>query len=311
MPPMAAAWTAGAVGGLTGFARAACTRRTGDGAAPAPVLDCSAARVARAALVAAVRRHRWPAMLRSTPAPAPRRRLLRPSRSARSAPKPQARRRGRQGDKQMLVQATEVQYDYSNERVSAVGNVQIYYGGSTLEADKVIYDQKTKRLHAEGNVRLTEADGNDHLRRDHGSERRLSRRLRRFAAARRAGADPLRRRARRPLERQLSPSSRAASTPPASRARTIPKKPPLWQVKAARIIHDEGEKMMYFEDAQLEFFGVPIAYLPYFSAPDPTVKRKTGCADADLLARARSTASGSRSRTTGRWRRTTTSPSRR
>ncbi|MFZ1068884.1 MAG: LPS assembly protein LptD, partial [Pseudolabrys sp.] len=55
-----------------------------------------------------------------------------------------------------------------------------------------------------------------------------------------------------------------------------PKKPPLWQVKAARIIHDQGEKMMYFEDARLEFFGQPIAWLPYFSAPDPTVKRKTG-----------------------------------
>src|SRR6201990_2813457 len=34
--------------------------------------------------------------------------------------------------------------------------------------------------------------------------------------------------------------------------------------------------MMYFEDARLEFFGVPLAYMPYFSAPDPTVKRKTG-----------------------------------
>jgi LPS-assembly protein len=55
-----------------------------------------------------------------------------------------------------------------------------------------------------------------------------------------------------------------------------PKKPPLWQVKGARIIHDQNEKMLYFENAQLEFFGVPLAYLPYFSTPDPTVKRKTG-----------------------------------
>jgi LPS-assembly protein len=55
-----------------------------------------------------------------------------------------------------------------------------------------------------------------------------------------------------------------------------PKKPPLWQVKAARIIHDQTEKMIYFEDARIEFFGRPLAWLPYFSAPDPTVKRKTG-----------------------------------
>src|SRR5262249_61926678 len=46
----------------------------------------------------------------------------------------------------MLVQATEIRYDYTNNSVAAVGNVQIYYGGATVEADQVIYDQKTKRL---------------------------------------------------------------------------------------------------------------------------------------------------------------------
>jgi LPS-assembly protein len=60
---------------------------------------------------------------------------------------------------QMLVQATEVDYDYNNSQVSAVGNVQIFYNGTSLQADKVVYDQKTKRLHAEGNIRLTDADG--------------------------------------------------------------------------------------------------------------------------------------------------------
>src|SRR6266581_9271826 len=60
---------------------------------------------------------------------------------------------------QMLVQAVEVDYDYNNSRVSAVGNVQMFYNGTSVEADKVIYDQKTKRLHAEGNIRMTDADG--------------------------------------------------------------------------------------------------------------------------------------------------------
>src|SRR5215475_9385568 len=50
--------------------------------------------------------------------------------------------REKSGQRQMLVQASE-----------------IYYGDSTLEANRVVYDQKTKRLHAEGNVRLTEQDG--------------------------------------------------------------------------------------------------------------------------------------------------------
>src|SRR5450756_2679042 len=48
-----------------------------------------------------------------------------------------------------------------------------------------------------------------------------------------------------------------------------PKKPPLWQVKGARIVHDQTEKMLYFENAQLEFFGVPMA-LSLIHISEPT-----------------------------------------
>ena len=162
------------------------------------------------------------------------------------------------GQKQMLVQAREIDYDYTNHRVSAVGNVQIYYGGSTLEADKVIYDQTTKRLHAEGNVRLTEEDGKvtygdimdlsddyrdgfvDSLRLDSPDQTRMA-----AARAERTGGNYT----------VFHNGVYTACEP----CKDDPKKPPLWQVKAARIIHDQGEKMMYFEDASLEFFGEPIA----------------------------------------------------
>jgi LPS-assembly protein len=174
----------------------------------------------------------------------------------------------------MLIRAEEINYDYTNERVSAVGNVQLYFGGSTLEANRVIYDQKTKRLHAEGNVQLTEADGTvthaeimdlsddyrdgfvDSLRLDAPEQTR-------FAAPR----------AERVGDFTVFHNGVYTACEPCVED---PKRPPKWQVKAARIIHDQGEKMLYFEDAQLEFLGVPLAYMPYMSAPDPTVKRKTG-----------------------------------
>jgi LPS-assembly protein len=60
---------------------------------------------------------------------------------------------------QMLVRADELQYDNTNNRIIALGNVQIYYQRSTLEADRVVYEQTTKRMRAEGNARFTEADG--------------------------------------------------------------------------------------------------------------------------------------------------------
>ncbi len=164
---------------------------------------------------------------------------------------------------------------YNNLLVSAVGNVQIYYNGATIEADKVIYDQRSKRLHAEGNARLTEADGKvsygelldlsgdyrdgfiDPLRVETADQTRL--------AATRAD--------RTDKNYTVFQSGVYTACEP---CRDDPRKPPLWQVKAARIIHNESEKMMYFEDARIEFFGVPLAWMPFFSAPDPTVKRKTG-----------------------------------
>jgi LPS-assembly protein len=178
-------------------------------------------------------------------------------------------------DGQMLVQAVEVDYDYNNSRVSAVGNVQMFYNGTSVEADKVIYDQKTKRLHAEGNIRMTDAEGKityanimdlsddyrdgfvDSLRVDTADATRMAA----TRADRSSGNYTV-----------FENGVYTACAP----CKDDPKKPPLWQVKAARIIHDQSEKMLYFENAQLEFFGVPMAYLPYFSTPDPTVKRKTG-----------------------------------
>jgi LPS-assembly protein len=178
-------------------------------------------------------------------------------------------------DGQMLVQAVEVDYDYNNSRVSAVGNVQMFYNGTSIEADKVIYDQKTKRLHAEGNIRMTDADGKityanmmdlsddyrdgfvDSLRVDTADATRMAA----TRADRTSGNYTV-----------FENGVYTACAP----CKDDPKKPPLWQVKGARIIHDQIDKMLYFENAQLEFFGVPMAYIPYFSTPDPTVKRKTG-----------------------------------
>ncbi|WP_298101721.1 LPS-assembly protein LptD [Bradyrhizobium sp.] len=188
-------------------------------------------------------------------------------------PKPVTQRPANDG--QMLVQANEVDYDYNNSRVSAVGNVQLFYNGTSVEADRVIYDQKTKRLHAEGNIRMTDVDGKityadvidlsddyrdgfvDSLHVDTADSTRM--------AATRADRS----------NGNYTVFENGVYTACAP-CRDDPKKPPLWQVKAVRIIHDQLDKMLYFENAQLEFFGVPMAYLPYFSAPDPTVKRKSG-----------------------------------
>ena len=210
----------------------------------------------------------------------------------------------------MLVRADEVDYDYTNNRVSAVGNVQIYYSGSTLETDRVIYDQKTKRLHAEGNVRLTDADGKvtygqiidlsdnfrdgfvDSLRLDLPEQTRVA-----SSRAERSGGNFT----------VFENGVYTACEP----CKDNPLKPPEWQVKAARIIHDQGEKMLYFEDARHRVLrrAARLHAVPFGPRSDRQAQDRPAHADDHHQLAVRRRHDGAR--TIGRWRRTTTSPSRR
>ena len=186
-----------------------------------------------------------------------------------------AAKAGNDQKSRMLVDAREVVYDRDNDKVSAVGDVQVYYQGRVLEADRVTYDRKNKRVYAEGNARLTEADGTktygdrfnltddfrdgfiDSLRTETTTKSRFS-----SPRAERVGG-----------EQTVFDSGTFTACEPCKEA---PEKPPLWQVKAARIIHNNSEQRIYYENASIEFWGVPVAWFPRFSTPDPTVSRLSG-----------------------------------
>jgi LPS-assembly protein len=175
----------------------------------------------------------------------------------------------------MLVEAREVEFDRDNDRVSAIGEVKLYYQGRVLEADRVTYSRRDRRVIAIGNAQLTEQDGT----KTYGNRFDLTEDFRDgfVESLRLVGTENQRISAER-AERsggETSVFDRTSYTPckPCAEA---PERPPLWQVRAARVIHNKSERTMYFENAALEFFGVPVVWVPFFSAPDPTVKRKSG-----------------------------------
>lgn len=201
----------------------------------------------------------------------------------------------------MIVEAGELRYDANKNTVSAEGNARVYYKGRALEADRIVYDRNTGRVYAEGRVKLTERDGTVMYaeRLDLTSDFRDG-----FIESLRAETPPRKYINVPPGQLPLGlPELAGAKTgtyktyfsaPRAERvdANTTvfergtytacepcadnPDKPPLWRVRAKRIIHKSDEKMIYYEDASLEFFGIPVGYAPFFSAPDPSVTRKSG-----------------------------------
>ena len=174
----------------------------------------------------------------------------------------------------VLLDADELSYDETLGIVTASGDVELSQGERVLTADSVTYNQRDNTVSATGNVTLLEPTGEvlfaeyaeltDDMR--EGFLRGLSMLLlddSRFAAvtARRRGG----------VETQL----RKAVYSPCINC-VGPDGAPLWQIKAGTVTHNSEAREIVYRDARLEMLGVPIVYTPYFSHPDPTVKRKSG-----------------------------------
>lgn len=187
----------------------------------------------------------------------------------------------KQPDK-MFVEADQLVYDKDKNTVSAVGNVRIYYQGKTLQADRVIYDRNTGRVYATGHAKLINKDGNiiygDSFDMTKDFREGFVESLRATTTAKTYFSAPH----AEITQGAISVYNKGTYTACAACADN-PAKPPLWRVRAKRIIHNNNEHMIYYTDAWLEFLGVPVAYIPVFSSPDPTVHRKSGILTPQLI----------------------------
>ncbi|MGH3263395.1 MAG: LPS-assembly protein LptD, partial [Trebonia sp.] len=169
----------------------------------------------------------------------------------------------------------QVQYDRDLGLVVARGHVEFAQGDYILRADTVSYNQHADLVTATGNVSLLQPSG-DVLFADHaevtgdlkdGIVADLRMRTTddaRFAAVggRLSGGDVT----------VMRKAVYSACEP----CLKHPERAPTWQIKAAKVTHNRTDHTIEFEDAVVEMYGVPVAYLPYMSQPDPTVKRKSG-----------------------------------
>jgi LPS-assembly protein len=175
----------------------------------------------------------------------------------------------------MLIEAASLVYNKDDNSVAAQGEVQIYYKGRILQADKVTYNRTTGRVLATGNAKITEADGSvtygdrfdltDNFRDGFiDSVRIISKDKTRMTSphAERVNSDIV----------NLDKATYTACEP----CKDHPERAPVWQVHAVHVIHNSKDQMIYFEQATIEVFGIPVLWLPYMSTPDSTVQRKTG-----------------------------------
>ena len=158
--------------------------------------------------------------------------------------------------------------------VTARGNVEVNYQERTLMADTISYDQNADVMTATGNITLLEPSG-DVI----------------FAQHMEISGD-LKNGIIRDISVILSDSSRIAASggrrsngdlefrnavySPCNLCPDDPTRPPLWQLKSVKVFHDKSRRVVEYSDTWLEVAGIPVAYTPFLSHPDPSVRRDSG-----------------------------------
>jgi len=176
---------------------------------------------------------------------------------------------------QMILVGDTLVYDFDAGTVTAVGGVQIEYGGINVVAQRVSYNRNTSRVIASGGVEIRDRSGNKYYAEEIDITDDFSDG---FVRALRVETTEKTYMAAESAERSggnLTTFIKGVYTA-CEPCEENPEKPPLWQIKAQRVIWDGKAKTIRFERSRFEFLGIPLAYLPYFEVADPTVKRKSG-----------------------------------
>lgn len=164
-------------------------------------------------------------------------------------------------------------YMDGNERLVATGNVEAIYDGRRLQAEGIVYDRTQDRLILTGPIIIREGEETLILASSGEIDQDMQNGI--LRGARIVMSDHVQLAARE-LNRSGGRFNQLVKVSVTSCRVCETGRPPLWQIRARRVIHDQQERQLYFEDAQLRVLDTPVFYLPRLRLPDPTLERATG-----------------------------------
>ena len=181
----------------------------------------------------------------------------------------------------VTFQADRVSYDNKQNLVTWSGHVEIWQNDHVLRADTVTYDRSTGVAAAHGHVAIIEPDGQvlfaDYAELTEGMRQVVTDNMRAILANHgKLAANGARR-----TDGKINEMSRAVYTA-CKICRQHPEQAPFWQIRSYKATEDLEHKRIEYTDSTLDMFGLPVGYLPYFSVPDPSVRRQSGFLLGDI-----------------------------
>ncbi len=178
------------------------------------------------------------------------------------------------------LQADKLVHNKDGQSVTASGHVVLKQAGKMVKADEIVYNLNEDTVIATGNVVFVDKTGDKHFAErfefndalKNGFVEGLKSYLvdgSRFTASsgkQTHGGDMIVMKDAHYTPCEISIGADDESF----------KNSPLWQIRASKITYDKNKKRVDYKNARFEVKGVPVVYLPYFSHPDGSVKRKSG-----------------------------------
>ena len=178
--------------------------------------------------------------------------------------------------KQAEVEADNVEYDSKAGKVIAEGHVVVKYDNRQLKAHKVSYDQNNDKISADRNVHVKDDNDNEYFADSaevdgkiaNGEITNLSGHLKDKDALFAADKATLENKNKVILDNAVYSTCKVCPRTNDGKA--------FWQLTADNIVIDNETGIISYKGATIDFFDVPVFYLPYLTHPTPKTKRKSG-----------------------------------
>ncbi len=178
-------------------------------------------------------------------------------------------------EEKVRIYADEVQIDEINKKVKASGEaIAISKDNVKIKSDKLTYDKSENLLEANGNVIINDQMNNTFFLDELNAGENFNEisgksvKVRLHDDSRIVGS-------KFDKKDEISIIENAEYTP-CKKENYLIKNCPGWKLKSKKIYHNKESKTIHYDHAQIQLFNLPVFYLPYFSHPDPSVKKRSG-----------------------------------
>ena len=175
----------------------------------------------------------------------------------------------------IIINADKIEIRDDGEVITANGNIRVKSPDFLSSSDKFNYDKKKEEIIATGNIIIKDKLKNYYYFDKFISDKNfnnsigLNPKIQLNSGARIVG-DKFSRKSS-----NINQIDNAIYTPCLQKGYIVDECPG-WKLNAKKVIHDTEKNNIYYEGAVLSILNVPVLYAPFFSHPDPTVKKRTG-----------------------------------